>query len=158
MPGNRCPSCNKFVGLENADPETDSLQAMCESRGNIRVEGDLRHARNCADCGETLKEIDEHVEEHISLDQFKGWDKLDAAQRKLIEDAMEAGELEVDVEEDGTSADESGGHRYKKNMIVCTADFTLEFEWKPGEPMPPIKFTHSGQFRMENQASSYNEM
>jgi hypothetical protein len=158
MPGNRCPDCNKFVGLENGEPEINSLDVTPNTGGILRVEADIRHVRQCADCSNELKEIDEHVEEEVDVEKFEGWDKLDEVQKKAIKDALENGEITVEADDSGTNADESGGHRYKKNMIVCTADYTLEFEWQPDAKLPSIKFKYNGQLRMENQASNYNEI
>lgn len=58
----RCPDCNKFVGLDEADPELDL------SVEDAVVSGTVRIVRTCAECGQELKEASFDVEVDLSDD------------------------------------------------------------------------------------------
>ncbi len=48
----RCPDCNKFVSLEEVEPEVNTLEVDEEGI----IEADVRIVNACADCGTELKE------------------------------------------------------------------------------------------------------
>lgn len=67
--GNRCPDCNKFVGLEAAEPEPDQVEIQSASPVNqetgeqsIEVGGQVRLVLNCSDCGTEMAEANPDVE------------------------------------------------------------------------------------------------
>jgi hypothetical protein len=109
----RCPDCNKFTGLENGEPEisTEDLNS-----GSVNLE--IRLTRNCADCSTELKEytfsIDNEHEKELNAhlaDKHEGVTDLDASFELVMDDF---------------SADESGGGRYKKNMISIAGGYTVK--------------------------------
>lgn len=56
---NRCPSCEKFVGLEAGEPEVQSSEV--DETGLVTVE--VRFVLTCQDCGEEMKETTFNFEE-----------------------------------------------------------------------------------------------
>lgn len=50
----RCPSCNKFSGLEGADPEADDLEFNLDS---LSITGTVRVYQTTACCGEEAREM-----------------------------------------------------------------------------------------------------
>lgn len=112
----RCENCNKFVGLEMGDVEADDLEC---SDGNLT--GSIRIVRNCADCGNELKEA------RFDLDE-----SVDLSHNERPADF----EHEVAVEANLEPLEESGG-RYKKSYygafghfsLRCTCEATLEVKW-----------------------------
>jgi predicted nucleic acid-binding Zn-ribbon protein len=119
----RCPDCNKFTGLENGDAQVNDLDAD-ESGGTISVRGSVEMERTCADCGQTLKTFSGDLEGDIEWSDFDGFSDLPEKCRE----ALEAGSLDItfDVEEVDTSVDESGGGRYKKNIITAVVDVIVK--------------------------------
>lgn len=116
---NRCPDCNKFVGLETQDPEVNDIDV---SETSIILE--VRVTRNCADCGTEMKSNDFSTE----VDLPQEW--IDA--HGLNEDGTERdGHGEWEVEEGSSSQYESGGGRYAKNMVGY--DLTAKVTCKCGE-------------------------
>lgn len=65
---NRCPDCNKFVGLEQGDPELDL------SVEGDRVTGYVRLVLTCADCGGEMKEANLDIDLDIDHDCEKNED------------------------------------------------------------------------------------
>jgi hypothetical protein len=53
VPGNRCESCQRFVSLEQGEPEVEGLEV--DAAGEV-VTGSVRLSLICADCGQELKE------------------------------------------------------------------------------------------------------
>jgi hypothetical protein len=59
----RCPDCNKFVSLEEADPELqDDGEIVDDGDGAWTVAVDVRLVRTCAECATEMKEYNETVE------------------------------------------------------------------------------------------------
>lgn len=72
-----------------------------------------------------------------SCSKFVGWD---------------AGNIEIEVEDGGgAQTDESGGHRYKKNILTTTIPFTAKFSWEG------LDFTFNGSVNCEHAASEYED-
>lgn len=106
----RCPSCNKFAGLEMQDPEVEGVDI--DADGNITAE--VRIVRNSACCGEGMKEYTFSMEtsfddnEPVSAHKGEGH--------------------ELSAEEDGVDMIEEGGGRYAKSYygasltvrVTCT--------------------------------------
>lgn len=119
----KCPNnCNdgKFVSLETGDPEDEGNLAI-DGEGNVT--GTFRLTRNCAECGETLKEATDELEDNIS-------DELDGH----MNGPDGEGGHELSIELDACQADESGGSRYSKNIINAQVDVIVtcscDKEWK----------------------------
>lgn len=122
MPGNRCPYCNKFVGLENAEPQVNSVETEF-SNGRLHITLDYEHARQCADCGSDLKSVCDTAEADMVLEDLDGWTALsEKEQKKLLKD-LKAGKVEFGDQCDA-EAEESGGSRYQANVV--TKRFTVE--------------------------------
>lgn len=112
MPGNRCANCNKWVSLETDDPEEQSVEV--NDYGTVEVEVSI--SRNCADCGQQMKEAtitgeadldDSWISEHSS------------------DDAFENGHGDWEAESSNMELTESGGGRYAKNMIGFSCSVTV---------------------------------
>lgn len=111
----RCPDCNKFVGLENGDPEVD-MEMNLEGERKVgvieeqfSVSGTAHLTRNCAECGSELKTADLNLESEMQT---------------FTHITPECdGELHCDFD-DGL-VDESGGGRYAKNMISCSVHWSV---------------------------------
>lgn len=76
--GNRCPDCQKFVGLEQADPEVDSVEITSAGEINpetgeqaIEVGGDVRLVLNCAECSSEMKEANLTLEGEVTFTHSK---------------------------------------------------------------------------------------
>ena len=101
----RCPDCNKFVGLEMADPE---VEGKLDGR-SVSVSASI--SRTCAECSQELKtgsfdnevDFDEEIGKHF--DGSKG-----CANKE---------DLEVEVED--VESVEEGGGRYKKSYYGYSA-------------------------------------
>lgn len=102
--GNRCVDCNKFVSLDTDEPE--ELELVVSHDGTIHLE--VRLARLCAECGTEMKETRFELEEEIPAD----W-----VEAHLWDDALDNGHGDWFIELEGLTSTESGGGRYKKNMI-----------------------------------------
>lgn len=111
----RCPDCQKFVGLEFQEPEVQSLEVSDTS-----VTANIRIVRNCADCGNELKEATLEMEQDL--------------EQEALDHLATPGEHELSVDEDSTEGLEEGGGRYKKSYFGATVQFTVrcscgEFEF-----------------------------
>lgn len=104
----RCPDCNKFVSLENGEPEEQSLEIEHHDGNIFVVNGEFRLARTCADCGAELKEASFLFEFETEL-----------------EGVMEEERENVSVEADGVEVNESGGGRYAKNLFSLSGSFRI---------------------------------
>lgn len=116
----RCPDCNKFVGMENGDPEVNSLEVgEVEEAGVCTVTAEVSLVRNCADCSTELKRADLEAEVQVELGEAKA---------KCASPKAKDGAHELSVSELSSEATESGGGRYAKNLIGFTLDFKVECE------------------------------
>lgn len=125
----RCESCAKFVSLENGDPEVNDLDITSE-----QVTCNVRLVRTCADCSGEMKEANLDLEDTIDHPEIpKG----------------EGDKHEFDVEEDGAEVNESGGGRYKKNMIGVEVSYKAKCS---------CGWTHEGTLTGEEAAGSFEEL
>lgn len=152
----RCPDCNKFTGLETQEPECNNIEAEWDSpgpegAGDVRINADGRTCRNCADCGTELKALDWEAEDTVQIDQMDEFNALSDEDKKECVAALRDGTAEVSVEEQGTECDESGGGRYKKNMITSRVNYRMEIAWN-GKSI-----SHTGDVYSENAASEFEE-
>ena len=114
MAGNRCEQCSKWVSLETGEPQEDSIEVS--DNGTVAVEVTI--SRNCAECGTEMKTCNYTVEEDLDGD----W----VAAHTPSEEDPDHGDWEVSTS--NMELTESGGGRYKKNMIgfTCTATATCK--------------------------------
>lgn len=103
----RCPDCNKFVSLENGEPEEQSLEVSHHDGNRFEVTGEFRLARTCGECGQELKE---------ATFQFAFETELEG----VTEEERENLSVEADVE-----VNESGGGRYAKNIFSLSGNFRI---------------------------------
>lgn len=162
----RCPDCNKFVSMENADPDVD-VESSLEGH-TISVTGSIRAVRTCAECGTELKELSFDIDEKIEIEALEGFKELSADDQQLVKGILSGDqdlpegntaddyEIECDVEDGETSTDESGG-RGKKNMLITnvTMEIKVTFEHPSGSK---IKIQGHKGITSENAASSYDEV
>ena len=109
----RCPDCNKFVGMENGDLEVNDLSIDVD--GQINCEASL--PRNCAECSTELKRGEFQVDDQLDLG---------SEEEQCPNAPATDGEKHHDfaIVELSNDVSESGGGRYKKNMI----GFDVEYE------------------------------
>lgn len=121
----RCPDCNKFTGLENADPEVDE-SSIDSTQGAIDFNYNVRMVRQCADCGQEMKSYDGEAEAHVELEDIEEFQKLPDSIREGLIDGSISYEVSADT---NAEVEESGGGRYKKNIITATVtiDYTVSF-------------------------------
>ena len=110
----RCESCAKFVSLETVlEDENPAIEVgTFSSEGDAidSLNGSVRVVRTCADCGTEMKSLDFEIE----VSDVK------------IEGAPLAEEDWADVEaEANINVSESGGGRYKKNLIGYAGVITV---------------------------------
>lgn len=63
----RCPDCNKFVGIEMADPE---LELEVANEGTVT--GTVRLVQTCSECGTELAEANLDVEVDVEVAHKEG--------------------------------------------------------------------------------------
>jgi hypothetical protein len=131
----RCPSCEKFVPLENGDLE---IEIDVESDGEQgTVTGTVRVPRLCGECSDELKEGNFDVEATFDMPPGHGGDGHD-----------------LSIEYDGEEVTESGGGRYAKNLIgyLFTYHVTCSCQKAGAEPLV------SGEVSDEMAASHFDEL
>jgi hypothetical protein len=138
----RCPDCNKFVGLETGEPEAELDVEVADDNQSAHVTGTVRVFRNCADCGVELKETTFEIDEEVDLKDHK------------IDEQAEVDGATVDA--GAVEATESGGGRYKKNMIGYTLTYCIDIPWKLGKKEGTV--THEETIEDSVQASAFDEM
>lgn len=146
----RCPNCNKFVGMENGDPEVDNIEASADG-DSIHVTATATGYRNCAECSTQLKSLCVDFEDDVALDKFDGWKDLPEPERAKFIAALEGGKLELEAESSSGEASESGGGRYAKNMITTALDYTLT------ATLGEKSLEYNGTLSSENAASEFEE-
>lgn len=98
-----------------------------------------------------MKAIDWDVEETVKLEDIEGIKELPEEEREKLRTALDDEDASVEVEENGTDFDESGGGRYKKNIITSRVHAEVTIQW--GER----KFTHGIAVETANAASEFEE-
>lgn len=108
---NPCPGCNKMVSLDFQDPEVSDLEY-----DDGKITASVRILRNCAECGEEMKEATLEVDLDVEFC---------------------SGEGHVVSVEDKLSQLEEGGGRYAKSYfgaegtfdLKCSCGKTAEVQW-----------------------------
>jgi hypothetical protein len=134
--------------MENGEPQIGSIE-VSRSGTDVEITADVEHTRNCADCGTELKSISISFSESLSLKDVGKPDEMSETDFEKWRAGLKKAEVEID--EDGSDSDESGGGRYAKNMIGVVVDYTLKIT------SSKIELKKSGQLREENPASAYDE-
>ena len=115
-----CPGCNKLASLETQEPE---LENSGLSGGTITAE--FHVVRQSACCGEDMKEYTFELEQDVT-DQLeahlKSKEHLKANEGQ--EDSVDDVDWELEITDEENT--ESGGNRYRKNMLGVTANFTVK--------------------------------
>lgn len=128
----RCPDCSKFVGLEFAEPEVENLEVNEDGH----VTGEIRIHRDCADCGNELKEATFEIDVDLS---------------EKVGDGHKGEGHELEIHEDSVEQIEEGGGRYKKSYFGARVEFHLTCECGKLEDA-------SGEYEDKLAASSMDEM
>jgi len=154
----RCPDCSKFVSMENADPEVNDIEGQADI-ANVIITASVRGVRNCAECGTELKDCDMDMEDTVDVEQLDGFKKLTEVQQAGLLAALEAGEAEIEVEDNGGEVDEAGGGRYAKNMLTTRILYKLTITFKAVESgnEVTVSIEHEGDLESKNAASEFNE-
>ena len=154
----RCSDCAKFVSMENGEPEVNEITATYDAAStSVTVLASLRHTRNCVECSNELKSLDIEIEESFDITESEPYKALTPEQKVQMLDALEANDGgEVSIEETGTESEESGGNRYKKNLITVTLRYDVVLT-NGKEDNENITLLLPGQATSENAASSYEE-
>ena len=104
----RCPNCNKFVSVEEAEPED---QGIAISGDNI--EGDVRVVIICADCSSELAENTIHVE-------------VELPEAVVAHECEYEPDLDMTLEaDDYFDGDEKVAARYRKHFYGFTGTATI---------------------------------
>lgn len=112
----RCPSCEKFTGLDLQDPEVDDIDITENT-----VTASVRIVRCCAECGDELKES--------MLDMEATLEKGDESGFNPAEHVGDKHELSVD--EEGVDQIEEGGGRYAKSYFGAEISFSVHCSCDP---------------------------
>jgi hypothetical protein len=129
----RCPNCNIFVSMETT-PEMENIDVSYSDADNsATVEGSVRCVRTCADCSEELKEYTFDIDETIDIDDAPGCScardmaegsKLD--EKGHLPDCRAKCEHDLTIDADEPDPTETGGSRYKKNMVGFSLSYTVK--------------------------------
>jgi hypothetical protein len=145
--------------METQEPQCDSIDAEYEASTKAQQPGEFRVTatgtteRNCADCGTTLKAVNWDAEKEIPLTEFRDWQKLTASVKQAWIDALAKEQAEIEIEENGSDSDESGGGRYAKNIITSRVNFILTLKLND----PVLRLIYEGQVESQNAASEFEE-
>lgn len=88
--GNRCPDCNKFVGLEAGDPEAEKPEV-----NGSEVTASIRVVLNCTECGSEMKEWNAELSGTVSDEASEHTDAHDEAGEEYELTAEWEGDPEV---------------------------------------------------------------
>ena len=159
----RCENCSKFVGMENGDPEVQSLD-MERDGDTWTVTAEVRGTRCCAECSTELKELSISMEQefklegNLALEQWDEWDKLTKEQQEGVRAEIAKDDVTtvlVSISEGDAEASESGGGRYAKNMIHTELDCDLVMEVTL--PDGDVRLQNSLILFSDNAASEFEE-
>jgi len=154
-----CPNCNKFPTLENGDPEVENLDVNWDGEGGFSVTGSVRLTRTCSDCSEAMKELNDNLEDSVSLKGFdwKKGNKPFEPDIEMVKKELNEGGGSVSIESGDGSVNEMGGGRYKKNMIEAVIPYTITISL-PGDPGDDeVEGLYSSDIKLANPAGAYEE-
>lgn len=131
----RCPNCNKFVSLEQAEPEVTA-----QVNGDV-VDLDVRMVLTCAECGEELLEAE--VSDEFTIDNHDCED----AEYEEVDTTAEATDRYQDKDRHGKLIKSM---RYRRHYYGANGTVVVECsKCKQYVDVP---------FDVEEQASSFMEM
>jgi hypothetical protein len=140
----RCPDCSKFVSLEFQEPEPEEMDldydydkgGPDQEHVTFTVTVDVRLVRNCADCGQELKE---------GTLTLEGSDVLGHEMKP---------DCELTAEMDTTNQIEEGGGRYKKSYFGAEVEYVIRCSCQK-EKDPPL---YTGSVSDKMAASEMDEL
>jgi hypothetical protein len=156
----RCPDCSKFVGLELQDPEDVSLDVSSTLDGetlHLSVSMTARVVRNCAECGQEMKEASLEATEEVEVDADS---MIKCIEKKTIkvkgsDDEAEIfdwldGHGEPNINETSVDQIEEGGGRYAKSYFGASVSYMVKCQC--GETL------HEGTIEDKVAASAMDEL
>lgn len=151
----RCPQCNKFVSMENGEAQIDSEQIDLDGNG-LTITIDVLMTRNCADCSTELKQVNSTIDGSLSVEEILK-QIPEGAERKLWKKILGSKdhEVEASIECSAGDVDESGGGRYKKNMITAHVD--AEITLSTAVDGKDLEVSFSKDFETSESAGSFEE-
>lgn len=84
---NRCPDCNKFVGLELGEPEVNSLEV-----DETGIHGEVRLVQTCAECSGEMNEASVEIEQELPDEAAAHLEEHPDHTLSIQEDSSEADE------------------------------------------------------------------
>jgi hypothetical protein len=151
----RCNQCCKFVGLDNGDPDVDNIEATASGM-TVNVSATVTAKRVCTECGNDMKTCSLDMEDQFNIEDMEQFKYLSPDDQELVRKEAASGSLQVDVEEEGAETSESGGARYKKNIIETALDYSVDINVER-ECLNNITLTYSGEMKQSAAASEYDE-
>ena len=127
----RCPDCNKFVGIEMAEPE---LNLEVDDDGSIT--GEVRLVQTCSECGTELAEANLTVEGEVEFVHNS--------------DCKKESSLELDNEEAENDDRFEGKGRYAKHFYVANIHAVVR--------CPDCEIEQEFDTSVEEQASSFESL
>lgn len=164
--GNRCPDCQKFVGLEAVEPEVNSVEVLSvedidQETGSqmIEVGGDVHLALNCAECGSEMKTADLTIEnESVEFTHNKIRPEAVEGGPEVTEEAddvmCDAEESDLEIEDEGAESTEDyrppgRPARYQKHFYGAEVSVKIHCSKCEAED--------TFQVKVEEQASAFEE-
>jgi hypothetical protein len=113
----KCPSCNKFAGLDMDEPEIESEDFNAEEGTFIAT---VRILRRSSCCGEEMKEARLEFEGQVPDEILQA--HKEGEESESTEPGREAHELEAEFSADSL---EEGGGRYAKSYFGANLEVTI---------------------------------
>lgn len=144
---NRCPDCQKFVGLEMAEPGVESIEISSfgeidkeTGKQELEFSGEVRLVLECAECSGEMKEVICSFDNVIIFEHEPG---------------CKATEEDVEIEEDGIESTEDSRppgapSRFQKHFYGADVNIRI---W-----CPKCENTMDTTAVVEEQASNFEEM
>jgi Zn ribbon nucleic-acid-binding protein len=121
----RCPSCEKFTALEMGEEPEVNIDVEYDTEGKqALVSGTVRIVRNCAECGDEMKEAEFDVEMQIDVD---GWNLTEETGKDVN---VEAENVEA-IEETGKGSRPKTSYGASMDVVVKLKDKEIAREkWR----------------------------
>lgn len=154
----RCPDCSKFVGLELQDPEDINLDVESTLDGDqlsLSVSMTARIVRNCAECGQELKEANIEANENVEIEACTIIKCVRVVGEAKVGDLdsydwLDDKHGEPEINETNVEQIEEGGGRYAKSFFGANVSYVVKC--KCGETL------HEGEISDKCAASSMEEL
>ena len=129
--GNRCSSCNKFVGLDLAEgTDVESIDVSADAEG-VAVELTVRFTRTCAECGDDLREGSAETTATFPVAEL-----VDASHeftRLLGEHGKLRDDIEWSIEEGDVVVEEGGKGKDRQAVAHVEVKVTATLKLREGE-------------------------